>query len=126
MITRHKTIKDQRKMRVRRRLMRLSKLPRLSVFRSNKLVSAQVIDDRRGVTLAAANERELEGLEGAEGLEGGRQHPKIERATGVGIMIAKKAIKSKITKVVFDRGPYRFHGRVKALAEAARKGGLKF
>jgi len=101
-------------MRVRRRLMRLSKLPRLSVFRSNKLVSAQVIDDQRGVTLAAAN------------VEGGRQHPKIERATGVGIMIAKKAIKSKITKVVFDRGPYRFHGRVKALAEAARKAGLKF
>lgn len=117
MITRHKTIKDQRKMRVRRRLMRLSKLPRLSVFRSNKLVSAQVIDDRRGVTLAAANEREL---------EEGRQHPKIERAAEVGIMIAKKAIKSKITKVVFDRGPYRFHGRVKALAEAARKAGLKF
>lgn len=118
MITRYKKTKDQRKMRVRRRLMRLSKLPRLSVFRSNKLVSAQVIDDQRGVTLAATSEKEL-----------GRQHlrgTKIERAAAVGAMIAKKAIKSKITKVAFDRGQYRFHGRVKALAEAARKGGLKF
>jgi len=103
-------------MRVRRRLMRMSKLPRLTVFRSNKFVSAQVIDDRRGATLAAANERELEGGMGT----------KIERAAAVGAMIAKRAIKNKITKVVFDRGPYRFHGRVKALAEAARREGLKF
>lgn len=117
MITRHKTIKDQRKMRVRRRLTRLSKLPRLSVFRSNRFVSAQVIDDRRGTTLAAAGEKELAKEAKAT---------KSERAAAVGAMIAKKAIKNKITKVAFDRGPYRFHGRVKALAEAARKGGLKF
>ena len=105
MITRHKTTREQRKMRVRRKLMRLSKLPRLTVFRSNRYIYAQVIDDRKGETLAAA---------------GGKE------AAAVGDMIAKKAKAKKIAKVVFDRGPYKFHGRVKAVAEAARKGGLKF
>ncbi len=85
--------------------MRVSDRPRLSVFRSNRFISAQVIDDRRGVTLAAA---------------------KGEEPAAVGERIAKIATDKKIAKVVFDRGPYRFHGRVKALAEAARKGGLKF
>lgn len=92
-------------MRVRRRLMRMSKLPRLSVFRSNRYIYGQVIDDRKGITLAAA---------------GG------EEPSAVGEEIAKAAKAKKIAKVVFDRGPYRFHGRVKALAEAARRGGLKF
>lgn len=105
MITRYKKTKDQRKMRVRRRLMRMSKLPRLSVFRSNRYIYAQVIDDKKGVTLAAAR--------------GGKP-------AEVGEQVAKKSAENKITQVVFDRGAYKFHGRVKALAEAARKGGLKF
>ncbi len=92
-------------MRVRRRLIRVSKLPRLSVFRSNRYIYAQVIDDRKGETLAAA---------------GGKE------AAAAGEMVAKKAKEKKIAEVVFDRGAYKFHGRVKALAEAARRGGLKF
>lgn len=92
-------------MRVRRRLMRMSKLPRLSVFRSNRYIYGQVIDDKKGITLAAA---------------------KGEQPAAVGEGIAKIAKDKKIAKVVFDRGPYKFHGRVKALAEAARRGGLKF
>lgn len=92
-------------MRVRRRLMRMSKLPRLSVFRSNRYIYGQVIDDKKGITLAAARGKE---------------------PTEVGEKIAGAAKDKKIAKVVFDRGAYRFHGRVKALAEAARKGGLKF
>lgn len=105
MITRYKKTREQRKMRVRRKLMRVSKLPRLTVFRSNRYIYAQVIDDRKGETLAAA---------------GGKE------PAAVGEAIAKKAKVKKIAKVVFDRGPYKFHGRVKAVAEAARKGGLKF
>jgi large subunit ribosomal protein L18 len=85
--------------------MRLSKLPRLTVFRSNRYIYAQVIDDNRGVTLAASS-----GKEPAE----------------AGALIAQNANANKITNVVFDRGPYKFHGRVKALAEGARRSGLKF
>lgn len=92
-------------MRVRRRLRRMSKLPRLTVFRSNRYIYAQVIDDKKGVTLAAA---------------------RGEKPAEVGERVAKKSAENKITQVVFDRGGYKFHGRVKELAEGARKGGLKF
>lgn len=102
---RSKNFKYQRKTRVRRKLMRFSDRPRLSVFRSNRYIYAQVIDDKRGATLAAA---------------------RGEKPAEVGERVAKKAVDNKITKVVFDRGGYKFHGRVKELAEGARKGGLKF
>jgi large subunit ribosomal protein L18 len=78
---------------------------RLSVFRSNKFIYAQVIDDEKGKTLAAAKGKD---------------------ATLVGEEVAKKAIKAKVKEVVFDRGRFQYHGKVKALADAARKGGLKF
>ncbi len=94
--------------------------PRLSVFRSGKHIYAQVIDDAQGRTLAAASslEKEMRG-----GLRTGADK---DAATAVGKKVAERAIAAGVTKVVFDRGPYLYHGRVKALAEAAREGGLLF
>jgi large subunit ribosomal protein L18 len=92
--------------------------PRLAVFRSLTHIYAQVIDDAQGRTLAAASSLE-KGLKDGAGT-------KTERAKAVGSAIARKAIDAGITDVVFDRGGNRFHGRVKALAEAAREAGLKF
>ncbi len=100
--------------RVRSKIEGTSELPRLCVFRSNKNISCQVIDDETGTTLASAPSLKLK--------NGGN----IEGAKEVGKMIAEACKKAKITKVVFDRGGYLYHGRVKALAEAAREGGLKF
>ncbi len=91
-------------------------LPRLSVFRSLKHISCQIIDDTKKATLAAASDKELT----KKDLKG------IERATEVGKLIAQKAIAKKITQVVFDKGSYQYHGQVQALATAAREAGLKF
>jgi large subunit ribosomal protein L18 len=92
--------------------------PRLAVYRSLTHIYAQVIDDSQGRTLAAASDVE-QGLRGTSG-------NKSERAKAVGSAVAKKAMDAGVTQVVFDRGGNRFHGRVKALAEAAREAGLKF
>jgi len=94
--------------------------PRLSVFRSGKHIYAQVIDDKAGRTVAAASS-----LEKAmrEGLKTGADR---DAATAVGKLVAERALAAGIVEVVFDRGPYLYHGRVKALAEAAREGGLSF
>lgn len=92
--------------------------PRLAVFRSLRYVSAQVIDDDRGKTLVSAHEKELTAKVG--------KLSKTERAAAVGALLAEKVKKAKVKKVVFDRRRYRYHGRVKALAEAARKEGLEF
>jgi len=93
---------------------------RLSVFRSSKHIYAQIIDDRKGETLAAASSMEKD-MRGS--LKTGAN---IEAAKAVGKAVAERASAKGITDVVFDRGGYMFHGRVKALAEAAREGGLKF
>ncbi len=106
------------KHRIRKRLTGTSEAPRLSVFRSNKQIYAQLIDDDLSKTLLAASSNEKE----APGYDGG----KIEQAKLVGKLIAEKSVKAGIEKVVFDRNGYLYHGRVKALAEAAREGGLKF
>ena len=114
-------IAAKRRARVRRRLKRRNEdRPRLSVFRSNRNISAQVIDDRAGRTLAAASslEKELR-----ESLENGADK---EAAARVGQLLAERAIANGVKEVVFDRGSYVYHGRVKALAEAAREGGLAF
>lgn len=95
-----------------------AKRPRLSVFRSNKVIYAQIIDDEKRKTLVAASEKEIK--------LSSNKATKTDRAHEVGKIIAKKAIKKKIKTVVFDRGSYQYHGRVKALAEGARKGSLKF
>lgn len=89
---------------------------RLSVFRSNKYISAQIIDDGKGVTLFSVSEKEIKG----------EKKTKTERAKNLGLLLAKKSKNKKIETVVFDRGRFKYHGRVKALAEGAREGGLKF
>ena len=106
-----------RHLRVRGKVSGTAQRPRLNVFRSSKNIYAQVIDDVAGVTLAAAStlDKEFAGYGGNK-----------EAARKVGEMIAKRAIDKGITEVVFDRGGYIFHGRVKELAEGAREGGLKF
>lgn len=108
----------QRQKRVRARIGKSSSLPRLSVFRSNKFIYAQIIDDAKGKTLAFASSAEKSVQKAAK--------TKTEKAALVGENIAGKAIKAKIKKVVFERSGYKYHGQVKALAEGARKGGLEF
>ena len=114
-------IAAKRRARVRRRLKRRNEdRPRLSVFRSNRNISAQVIDDRAGRTLAAASslEKELR-----DSLKSGADK---EAATTIGRLVAERAIANGVKEVVFDRGSYVYHGRVKALADAARESGLAF
>jgi len=94
--------------------------PRLSVFRSGRHIYAQVIDDAQGRTLAAASSLEKEMREGL------RTGADKQAAAVVGKKVAERALAAGVTKVVFDRGPYLYHGRVKALADAAREGGLSF
>ncbi|HEY65847.1 MAG TPA: 50S ribosomal protein L18 [Caldilineae bacterium] len=110
----------RRHRRVRRKVFGTAERPRLNVFRSLRHIYAQIIDDERGVTLVAAStiDRELRGQ--LDGLT------KTEQARKVGELVAKRALAAGITKVVFDRGGYRYHGRVKALAEASREAGLQF
>ena len=119
-ITLKKTRRERRANHVRNRIRRTTTLPRLSVARSLKHISAQVIDDANGRTLAhvSTTSKEL-----SASLAG---KTKTERAKFVGAEIAKKARAAGVEAVVFDRGFARFHGRVKALAVAAREGGLKF
>ncbi len=104
--------------RVRKNISGSAEIPRLNVFRSNSNIFAQIIDDNLGKTLVSASsiDKELK-------LENGGN---VEAATKVGELIAKRAKQAKITKVVFDRGGYLYHGRVKALADAARENGLEF
>jgi len=104
-----------------KRLHRRSDRVRLCVFRSNRYIGAQVIDDTKGHTVAAASSLEKGLREPAEGTKG-----KVGVATHVGMVIAERAKQAGVTQVVFDRRHYRFHGRVKALADGARKGGLSF
>ena len=122
-VRRSKTMKTsqeklkRRSQRVRRRLKKNANgRPRLSVYRSDKNISAQIIDDASGTTLASASTLETKGGKGSN----------IEAATNIGKLIAERALKAKIDTVIFDRGGYLYHGRVKALADAARSAGLKF
>lgn len=105
--------RKRRHRRVRAKIKGTAEVPRLCVFRSAKHIYAQLIDDETGKTLASADDSKT-------------KKTGIIAAQEIGKEIAKKAIDQKIKKVVFDRGGYKYHGRVKALAEAARKGGLKF
>ena len=107
----------RRHKRVRAKISGTAECPRLNVFRSSQHIYAQIIDDVKGVTLAAASTTE-KGFEGNGG--------NCEAAKKVGLMIAEKAQAAGITDVVFDRGGYVYHGRVAALAEGAREGGLNF
>ena len=112
------TKKEQRrikiKYRVRNKISGTTERPRMSVFRSNKQIYVQIINDETASTLVAASSLGLEAM------------PKKEQAAKVGELVAQKALEAGITTVVFDRNGYLYHGRVKEVAEGARKGGLKF
>jgi large subunit ribosomal protein L18 len=105
---------------VRNRLRQRSGRLRLSVFRSLKNISCQLIDDVRGHTLAAASSAEKEIRDASAGVR------KTDVAKRVGALLAERARRAGVTKIAFDRGAYKYHGRVKALADAAREGGLEF
>jgi len=113
-------LRHARHLRVRKRVIGTSDRPRLCVFRTAKHIYAQIIDDSRHHTLAAAST-----MEPAIRNDGSKK-TKIEWSKHVGTLIAKKALDKGITKVVFDRGGYKYHGRIKTLAEAAREGRLVF
>lgn len=121
MSTKGLTTRNRRQARVRRALRKVAGgRPRLSVFRSSKNIYAQIIDDGAGKTLASASS--IDGDLRAK-LKTGAD---MDAAKEVGKLVAERAIKNGVTKVVFDRGGYLYHGRVKALADAAREGGLDF
>ena len=114
-------LSDRRKARVRLAIRKnAGGRPRLSVFRSSKQIYAQVIDDARGVTLASASTLEKSNR---EGLKTGADKAAAEQ---IGKLVAQRAVEAGVSEVVFDRGAYMYHGRVKALADGAREGGLKF
>ncbi len=106
----------RRHKKIRMTISGTEKRPRISVFRSNKGVYVQLIDDLSGKTIASANQKELKDS----------KDKKIEVSFKLGKLLAEKALAKKITKAVFDRGGYKFHGRVKAVADGAREGGLIF
>lgn len=108
--------REQRKTRIRAKIRGTKQRPRLSVFRSSKYIYAQLIDDEKGATLLASSEGKLKNVKGMT---------KTQRARLLGKFLAELAKKEKISQVVFDRSGYQYHGRVKALAEGAREGGLK-
>ena len=120
MSVKKETARKKRHSRVRKKVTGTSDKPRLNVFRSVKHIYAQVIDDSSGATLisASSGDKELKGKVSTGG--------NIEAAKTVGQLVAKRASDKGIAQVVFDRGGYLYHGRVKALADAAREGGLKF
>lgn len=110
--------RQKRHLRIRQTLVGTAEKPRLNVFRSNKQIYAQIIDDKTGKTLCSASslDKEIDIKNGSN----------VAAATEVGTLVAKRALALNIEAVVFDRGGYLYHGRVKALAEAARAAGLKF
>jgi large subunit ribosomal protein L18 len=114
-MTRHE-LRSRRQRRVRRKISGTAERPRLAVFRSNRGIFAQLVDDDSGTTLASANWLSVKGKKGT----------KTEQAAEVGKLLATSAREAGIEEVVFDRGGFLYHGRVKALADGAREGGLKF
>ena len=118
--TKTRAARLRRHRHVRMRIVGTTERPRLNVFRSLRHIYAQIIDDSAGCTLVAASTVEKDVRNQVEGME------KTEAARLVGQVLAERAKSQGLSKVVFDRGGYRYHGRIKALAEAARKGGLAF
>lgn len=116
MLTKKVVRRDRIKKGIRGKISGTSVTPRVSIFRSNKDIYAQLVDDVNGVTLASVSSSKLAAKEGT----------KIDQSKAVGLELAKQAAAKGLSAVVFDRGGYMYHGRVKALAEGAREGGLKF
>ena len=117
MINRYKTLNVRRKAAARKKLLGVGNRPRLTVFRSSRHIYAQIIDVSGGKILASVSDLSFKSAQ---------KLPKTAKSIAVGEAVAQKAKKSGVVKVMFDRGAYKYHGRVKALAEAARKGGLEF
>ena len=117
------SLRRRRKRRIRKRIQGTAERPRLTVFRSNSHIYAQIVDDRTGQTLASANDLhgELPALEGDNA-----PTAKRGKAYQVGLLVAQKAKESGLGAVIFDRNGYIYHGRVQSLADGARKGGLEF
>ena len=113
-------LRNRRKVSIRKKLRGTDARPRLSVFRSNKHIYAQIIDDDSGATLASASTKSSE-VSSKDG-----HNSNVDAAKAVGTLIAEKAKTAKVTTVVFDRNGFLYHGRIKALADAAREAGLKF
>lgn len=111
-----KNKRERRRLGIREKIFGTSVKPRLSVFRSNTFIYAQVIDDEKGITLVDFSSKKVEDAKGKT---------KTQESFEVGKEVAKRALEKKIKDVVFDRGGFRYHGRVKALADGAREGGLK-
>lgn len=109
----NRNLRLKRHMKIRKRIVGTEKSPRLSVFRSSKHIYAQIIDDSQGKTLVSVSDLTISGK-------------KTEKAYAVGKKLAEKAVKKKITEVIFDRGGFLYHGRITELAKGAREGGLKF
>lgn len=128
--------RHRRHQRVRAKIFGTKECPRLSVFRSSKHIYAQLINDEKGKTLVASSDQEFlkPSVKARQSSKSKKESPslkekkagKVAVAYRVGKLIAQKALKMEVTKVIFDRGGYKYHGRVKALAEGAREGGLKF
>jgi len=115
-----KTQRLRKKERIRKKIAGTTERPRLAVFKSNRHIYAQIIDDSKGLTLAAASTLDETIAAEAKALK------KADEAKKVGELLAKRCLEKNITQIVFDRGGFPYHGRVKALAEAARGAGLKF
>jgi len=113
------TGRDRRRKKIRKNLSGTAQRPRLSVFRGNKSMNVQIIDDVKATTLASASTLEKE-------FQARDRMSKTQAASALGEVIAKRAVAKGVTQVVFDRGGYKYHGRVKALADAARENGLIF
>lgn len=105
------------RIRIRKKLTGTSKVPRLAVFKSNKFISAQLIDDEKGITLVAYSSKLINKKTASKSMEVSKK---------VGLTLGQKALNQDIQSIVFDRSGYRFHGRIKSLAEGARESGLKF
>ncbi len=113
--------RDVRRKRIRAKVSGTKDMPRVSIFKSNKFIYAQVIDDQKGVTIASISSAEAKGNKSAK-----KSDSKTDSAKAAGVALAKEAISKGIKAVVFDRGGYIYTGRIKAFADALREGGLKF
>jgi len=123
-MSRKKEKRHRRHKKVRAKISGTIKVPRLCIFRSNKHIYAQLINDEKGETLAAVSDEKMKKVKSSA--KKPAKTTKVALAYEVGKLIAEKALKNKIEKVIFDRGGWKYHGRIKAVADGAREGGLKF
>jgi len=124
-IKRNRFLKIERHKRVRKKVVGTSLIPRLTIFKSNKSIYAQIIDDSIGKTIVSSS-RKQDSDAFTEAIKKEKKKSKITESKIIGKIIAEKAKESNISKIVFDRGPFKYIGRIKAFADGAREGGLQF